>query len=341
MVRKLVIFGNGLGRAINNDFFSLTRALNEAWTDEDILSDAQRDLIRLCLPENVIEDEENLAPQSEEELDKLQRVLAACDEIKSYQVPGHPTWLSEEGEAFPAAIRRYLHATASQFHINRPELPNNFFEPLRDWIIDSRSHIATLNYDSLLYSAFIGTRVFSGFSCLIDGFSGEFCSENLNRNRPNRQGYYLHLHGSPLFHTRPNGTLRKGSLSDIYRLMGTDSAHIVLTHVTHKQSVISASPILSEYWQRLEEAMSEVESLVIFGYGGADKHLNLLIQKHFAGKDVQIVERKTAQRQTKEGAKQRRKEWRTMLGNGPKIISSFRDSILDFKEWDYVHEWKK
>lgn len=87
--------------------------------------------------------------------------------------------------------------------------------------------------------------------------------------------------------------------------------------------------------------MSEVESLVIFGYGGADKHLNLLIQKHFTGKDVQIVERNTSTRKTKEGGAERGKEWRAMLGDGPKIVSSFRDSILDFKEWDYVHKWGK
>lgn len=341
MPRKLVILGNGLGRAIDNDFFDLRRALQVAWDNDDILSESQRDLIRLCLPDDLIEGDPRTAPQREDELDQLQRVLAACDEVRSYQVPGHPKWLSDEGERFPTAIRRYIHATASQFHIDRPALPQAFFRNLHDWIVDSRSHIATLNYDSLLYSSFIGTDLFQGYSCLIDGFLGSFSPENLNRQRPKRQAYYLHLHGSPLFHTRPNGALKKGALNDIHALMGTDSAHIVLTHVAHKQSVISASPILSEYWKRLEEAMSEVESLILFGYGGADKHLNFLIQKHFRGKDVQIVERKTPSRRTEEGCSKRGKEWRAMLGEGPKIISSFHDSILDFDNWDYVHKWPK
>ncbi|WP_203232345.1 hypothetical protein [Gemmobacter caeruleus] len=31
-LRELLIFGKGLGRAIDNDFFNLTRALNASWS---------------------------------------------------------------------------------------------------------------------------------------------------------------------------------------------------------------------------------------------------------------------------------------------------------------------
>lgn len=49
MPRKLVIFGNGLGLAINPAHFSLQPALEEIWQREDFLSDAQKQLIQRYL----------------------------------------------------------------------------------------------------------------------------------------------------------------------------------------------------------------------------------------------------------------------------------------------------
>ncbi|MDX1742363.1 MAG: hypothetical protein R3186_02045, partial [Ruegeria sp.] len=78
MVESLFVFGNGLGRALDNQFFSLQQAMQVAWDDDDILTGEQRQLIRSCLPIDLIENDDR-APTSEEELEDLQRVLSACD----------------------------------------------------------------------------------------------------------------------------------------------------------------------------------------------------------------------------------------------------------------------
>lgn len=52
MPRKTVIFGNGLGMALDHQAFSLDRALSVVWDDPDMLSDAQKELICNCLPDD-------------------------------------------------------------------------------------------------------------------------------------------------------------------------------------------------------------------------------------------------------------------------------------------------
>ena len=65
MDRKLLIFGNGLGMAIDAKHYSLENALNTVWNDDVLWSDTvHRDLIQNCIPSGQ-------CPISEEELDKL------------------------------------------------------------------------------------------------------------------------------------------------------------------------------------------------------------------------------------------------------------------------------
>ena len=262
-MRKLLIFGNGLGRALNNEYYNLECALQDAWSNPKALDQTQKELIRRCLPEEVLEHETLVAPRSEEELDVLQKVLAACDEIIQHEIEGGASWLSEHGKKFPFAIRSYLHHTASYFHHSPFSLPDTFSRPLLQWVVDSRSHIATLNYDELLYRSFIRSSAFNGFDCLLDGFVPNFDKSNLDRRNPVRQSYYLHLHGSPLYYTDVKGNLKKSALSNLPLIEGHASAHLVLTNVRHKTTVISASPILQEYWKRLEEAMKESDALFL------------------------------------------------------------------------------
>ena len=87
MLRKLIIFGNGLGMAIDHSHFSLTNALNTVWTDDSLWSDTiHRDLIQNCIPSNQ-------CPVSEEDLDKLYLVSTSCDyldDIPHCQNSCHP-----------------------------------------------------------------------------------------------------------------------------------------------------------------------------------------------------------------------------------------------------------
>ena len=110
-----MIFGNGLGRAISNEDYNLEAALSAAWVDNSVLSDTQRQLIKQCLPEDVIESSLSEPPRSEEQLDKLQRVLAACDEIAKNENPDGERWLMDHGRQFPYAIRSFVHCRGIAF----------------------------------------------------------------------------------------------------------------------------------------------------------------------------------------------------------------------------------
>jgi hypothetical protein len=333
-MRKLVIFGNGLGRALDDEFFQLERALMNAWADPTILNDDQKSLIHHCLPMDVIEVAPDYAPKSELELDRLQRVLAACDELTKHETENGASWLTDDGKMFPFAIRSYIHRAASYFHGGGHALPNEFAESLRTWILKSRSHVATLNYDELLYRAFINTPACQGYSCLLDGFVPDFKVENLSRYNPAQQSYYLHLHGSPLYFNSTLGDLRKASLSQLPSIEGHSSSHLVLTHVDHKAAVISASPILREYWKCLEVAMSEASGVVLFGYGGGDTHLNLLISRHFREKQVEIVERKTPNWQGQESVNVQCQKWQNLLGV-KRVVGFLLDDILSHRSWEW------
>lgn len=334
MMRKLLIFGNGLGRALDNDFFQLETALHAAWNNPQILNDVQKELILRCLPAGVLEDDVPAAPKSEADLDRLQRVLASCDEIAKHETEDGASWLTKEGKAFPIAIRSYLHAAASYFHSGSHTLPTTFVDPLIEWVKKSRSHIATLNYDELLYRSFVNTSLFDGYSCLLDGFVGSFDPSNLERWYPKSQSYYLHLHGSPLYFNKATGSLHKSSMAGVQQLQGFSSTHVVLTHVQHKTSVIAASPILREYWNRLEEAMKEAEALVLVGYSGDDVHLNLLISKYFRTKQVEIVERGHSEYGTKDGKNARLDFWRNKL-SVESAVAFWPDNILQHTNWSW------
>lgn len=329
LLRELLIFGNGLGRAIDNDFFNLTRALNASWDDPEVLSDRQKALIRQCLPEAVVE--ENDAPSGEDDLALLQRILAACDLINEVERRGEGKgWLSKTGKAFPDAIRRYIHRAACEFHDTAHELPEDFATPLRDHILKTKSHVATLNYDKLLYENFIGTDVFHGYECLIDGFiRGTFDAARLQRQTPRKTSYYLHLHGSPLFHDDKDGSPCKARIPSLQDIAGNRSAHIVLTNVAHKESVIAASPVLSAYWQRLDEVLEEVTQITVLGYSGLDIHLNRRIRTVARRRKlpIHVVERKG------DGTKAARQaHWDDTLG----AVTLHRPKcLLDFTGWGF------
>lgn len=334
-MRKVLIFGNGIGRTLDNNYFSLETALETAWDDPAVLTDAQRTLIRQCLPAEVIDSDPTVAPKSEEELDTLQRILAACDEILKQEQGSGPAWLTDEGKTFPSAIRSYIHRAACHFHQGPYFLPEEFSKPLIAFIDKTKSHVATLNYDELIYRSFVGSNLFNGFKCMIDGFSGPFDNDNLRRWYPQSQCYYLHLHGSPLFYTDAAGDIRKKSMSSLSSISGHSSRHLVLTHVAHKTSVISASPVLLAYWTRLVEAINESSGIMLIGYGGGDTHLNDLIKVHASDKQIEVVERAKPEYATEPGRSQRFKFWSDRLGKSPS--AHWVENLLKHTYW----EWEK
>lgn len=324
MPRKTLVFGNGLGMALDHEAFSLPRALEQVWEDPDLLSDEQRDLIRACLPD----DTELGRPSSEDDLDLLQRVLASCDFLNDFEIDGGAHWLSEHGRAFPPAIRRFIHQVACRFHRTGCELPDHFAEPLINFVHQTKSHVATLNYDPLLYEAFIREGVLTGYNGdLIDGLTGNgFAEQNLHRHNEDRLGWYLHLHGSPLFYDGRDGRVKKLRRPWLNNRV-IESTHLVLTHVKHKTSIISASEILSSYWKFLRRALAESEELIFFGYSGYDSHLNLFISRFAPDRPVRIVEWSQSQPDN-----DRQGYWTGRLKRQVALTSL--DNILTFQDWN-------
>tara|TARA_B110000003_G_scaffold166013_1_gene165993 strand:+ start:774 stop:1733 length:960 start_codon:yes stop_codon:yes gene_type:complete len=319
MTRKLIIFGNGLGMSIDPNHFSLNRALNDIWDKDNFLTVDQKTLIQNCI-------DQQRAPEGEEELDILHRVVTACKSLNNLAT-ANVHWLNNNGQSFPADTAKYIHKVATDLHNYDGELPKDFEEALVSFVKESRSHIATLNYDKLLYSSFIKNDVLNGYSGdLVDGMiSDGFLPENLERQYEKGFGYYLHLHGSPLFVNR-NGIVIKLSRDKLTLEMNEASEHIVLTHVKHKPSVIAASHVLSTYWDYLQFALSEAEEIILFGYSGLDDHLNKVIRPYLTAENLKVVEWNGAGEQGK-----REKYWLEKLGK--KVSVNRLDNITNFTEW--------
>lgn len=325
MARKTLIFGNGLGMALDPDFFRLDTAIDTVWDDDDLLDDASRTLIRQCLPPSVYD-----RPTGEHDLDVLQVAVFATDYLaglKDDDTDGIH-WLSEYGQRFAPTVRKFIHETADNFHNYGREIPDEFVDALADFLRETQSHIATLNYDNLLYQPLIDREILCGYDgFLVDGIWGRtgFAEKNLIRKRGRIFGYYLHLHGSPLFVDRGTG---------IYKLRQYEAAkdsdrlgrHIVLTHVDHKNTVIAGSDLLSAYWRYLWKAIEESEEIILFGYSGGDVHLNHVLREAGKGKEFRVVEWQDAH-----DPAQRTREWEEKIGHD--VDLDLRENILTFGDW--------
>lgn len=320
MPRSILIFGNGVGLALDSEYFSLGNGLKSVWNDTRHLSVEHKELI-LSAIEGTTED---TPPTSEDQLDLLQVAIVATEFLSKFEVGG-TSWVSPPAKELPSTFRKYIHEVALHFHRSGYELPDEFLEPLSEYINDTKSHVVTLNYDNLLYDGFRAQGVLDGYSGpLIDGFwtSTGFDEEHLDRHNINRHGWYMHLHGSPLF---IGNNKVMGAGRDF--LDPADESHIVLTHVEHKPLLIGSSHILSSYWRRLEKAFEESDKIILFGYSGLDEHLNERIKLRKEEKELLIVEWSGA------GEKDdRRRYWERKIG-----FSRFElvqlNNILEFTVW--------
>lgn len=108
MPRKTLIFGNGLGMALDPQHFSLTNAMADVWNDPFAISDVHKELISQCLGGN------GVIPAREDQLDPLHLVISACRTLSSINMSQRMNvhWLSQEGLQFPVAVGNYLHKVA-------------------------------------------------------------------------------------------------------------------------------------------------------------------------------------------------------------------------------------
>lgn len=319
MERKLLIFGNGLGMALDHAHFSLDRALAEIWNRPNFLTDVQRQLVERCLRRQG-------APEGEHELDTLHQAITYCKALAQIG-EGDTHWLTQEGLSFPEITATYLHKGAANLHNYDGALPNVFEDNLVSFVKATRSHVATLNYDKLLYNSFIDNDVFNGYrGYLVDGMLDQgFSSDALERKYGNKFGYYLHLHGSPLFVSR-NQEVVKLPRHQLAVDRHEPSEHIVLTHIKRKPSVIAASHVLSTYWDYLQFALYESEEIILFGYSGLDTHLNVLLRPYLNSKSLRVVEWSGAGEQ---GIRER--YWQNTLGQA--VAVTRLDNITGFIDW--------
>lgn len=321
--RKTIIYGNGLGMALNSAHFSLESGLKAAWGEcgEHALSEEDKKRIIQCVENATIG---GSGPSSEEELALLQDVLTACDTLNAVG-DSKIAWLTPDVSQFPQAVRKYFGRAASHFLNSNLSLPDALIGDLKEEVLTNRSHVATLNYDDLIYYGFCGTDVFKGFRCMIDGFGVEgFCDDNLDRFQPNQQCYYLHLHGSPLYVEEGEG-VRKCSVGSLPRTHEY-SKHLILTHHNYKKKIISQSLLLSAYWKRLREGIEESSVVYLIGYSGADLHLNSLITECCKRTEIscRIVEWAGSGKHP-----ERSRYWRDLIG--VKVDLMQLDSILEFR----------
>ncbi len=323
-MKKVIIFGNGLGMALNDNDFSLKVAIKGIWESEGLTTDEKK-LINDCLPDGSAFD----FPEGEEDMDHLYVAEICCRMLSKLNSPDY--WLQPKAADFPKTISKFIHNVAAYFHKIDTTLPESFMTPLITFIKKTNSHIATLNYDSLLYSPLCTKKICYGYDgCLVDGIweSTGFDPNNLRRLPGKEFGYYLHLHGSPLFQDI-NGTVKKMKRSDLfdYNHDGTVGNHLVLTHVKHKPLVISSSLLLSTYWYVLAKAISESEEIMLFGYSGLDPHLNELLSG-YPDRPFQVVEYTNGKNQN-----DREHFWKKKLHvKNIKVILC--QSVLKFKNWD-------
>lgn len=268
--------------ALDPDFFRLEAALRSVWNGSDDFQPVHKRLVQSAMP-NLNEAD---YPQTEAQLDQLQVALLAAKFLRSFETP-ETKWLAEEAQQLPEAFARFIHEVAAYFHESDWVLPLEFVQSLSRYVSDSASHVATLNYDCLLYDALTNSGVLAGYNgTLLDGFLRTgFANTNMDRFAPARKAWFLHLHGSPLF------IGNRKMMREARNLFEPDEdAHIVLTDVKHKPLLIERSPILSVYWLRLHEALAESDSVVLFGYSGEDTHLNQSISDRIRDRRVVVVE---------------------------------------------------
>lgn len=319
MERYTIVIGNGLGMAIDSQYFSLSAGLSAIWSDTSSFDQDQRNLVISAIPDV----SPASPPQSEEQLDTLQVAIVAADFLRSFEC-SNVKWLSEGSRKLPQAFRRFVHEVGVYFYSSRRTLPEGFVSSLSRFVEDTKSHVATLNYDNLLYDAFVQAEVLNGYNgVLLDGFRRcGFHKQHLYRRNVSRHGWYLHLHGSPLYIGN-----KKLMGNDRRQLKATDKSHIVLSHVKHKPLIIESSDILSEYWKTFEAALCESKKVVLFGYSGFDTHLNETLCSRCRHKPIHIIEWRAGIDSTK-----RQHHWKERLQNCSVTLHQM-NNILDFDAW--------
>ncbi|MCE3043374.1 SIR2 family protein [Legionella sp. 16cNR16C] len=256
-----LIVGNGIGMALDAQYFCLQAGLQESWDSFDV---DKKKLISLG--------SDNM-PCTETELEENHKIMTSCQKILEFQ---DLQLLNSKGEAYPNIYRDFIYKTAFHFFNYNGALPEKFVDNLIE-LIKSGCHLVTLNYDKLLYSPLIERNILCGYSgYLVDGVCNSgYRYENMLRTF-STFNWYLHLHGSPIFYTH-DSEIKKCKIYETPIAAENNHKlheHIVLAKTDLKPEIISNSPILGSYLDFFSKALFESNKLYLFGYSGEDTHIN-------------------------------------------------------------------
>lgn len=179
--RTVIVVGNGLGMAVDATYFNLEAGLRAGWNSSKQLCEEHKALIKELLPPG------KEHPTQEEDLEALQLALFAVETLQGVASRNVGGWLNGEAAKMPQAFKRYIHEVGMYFH--KYDLDTTTQKAQFDWFIeklavflkDTKSHIATLNYDNLLYDSLIREGVLDGSKYLVDGYVPQFDSSVLDK----------------------------------------------------------------------------------------------------------------------------------------------------------------
>lgn len=256
-----------------------------------------------------------------------------CPPTDEHQLRPRPSARREGSEGLRDVMDRYRRYVADHFFRYQCQLPASFSDTVCNFMEGDAFrtvHVATLNYDNLLYDLFLRRQICKDFSGkLVDGFGKKgFDASRLERRWGNRFGWYLHLHGSPLFVEDESGTITKLSQGALAR-SDHSCKHLVLAHADFKQNHIVRSSLLVRYFEYLTKALDESSHLVLFGYSGLDPHVNTAIQRRVKQSPLAIDVVEWNRADTHAGLKNRRRYWTEQLGHVRDIYPV--ENILGFR----------
>ena len=322
------LIGNGINRAVCNESFKLEKGMEKAWgkvTDDDL-----RTIIHDTL-------ENEIPPKTEEQLEEIQAQIFTIISIQKDLESLHKTIqkkLELPIEKFKKNYFSYLFDMASYFYNLsfsselKKEKFQKFSTKFSEFIKNhNHAHVATLNYDCMLYGEFLDNDILRddyNQTYLVDGFwKNGFQEEHLELKYGHNFGWYLHLHGSPLYYTDGN-IIKKSQRNDELKDNIEKRNHIILCSPKQKPELIKHSYLLREYFTFFKRAIQQSEHIIIIGYGGKDEHINKVI-KEYANPQTNITIVERTQGESDE-------YWKNIF---PKSQIERHASILDFDFKDF------
>lgn len=323
------LIGNGINRAVCNESFKLESGMKKAWLN---VSEDIRTIISDTL--------KNKIPTTEEELAEIQAqiftILSIQNDLESLhklikeKLNLHLVEIKENYFSYLFAIAKYFY-NLSFCELNKEKFitfSGNFSEFIKR---NGSTHVATLNYDCMLYGEFLENGILKEDyekTYLVDGFlKNGFQEDNLEPKYGHNFGWYLHLHGSPLYYTDGN-IIRKSTRNDALTENIEKRNHIVLCSQKQKSDLIKHSNLLEKYFNFFKIAISQSKHIIVIGYGGKDEHINNVIKEYGKTANIVVIERN--QGETEEYWKNKLISDQNSIESPPKLKIEHLDSILDF-----------